>query len=370
MLSFGITFYTLGRVYILLILCNFLFLLFHFSCLDVFSSGVWASFAGLRDPSLRELASRLESTVIASRASGTTDAYRRAFQRWKSFASSKDEMQVFPARTEHVALYLQHVLDTTNSHSAVDSAIYGIQWAHNLAGIPSPTDGPIIHSISRAAKKLIGTRSVNKKEPISPEMIRKLVEGSDLDNLLELRNVCIFLLAFAGFFRIEEVLRIKYGDISFHSGYVAISLDISKTDQLRKGNQVVISESSNVVTCPVKLLRRYLSQVERFLVDSTHFVFRALSKTKSGHTLISVNKPISYSSIRDYFKVSFKDIVPDISLFSTHSLRAGGASAAANAGVADRLFQRHGRWKTVSAKDGYVDDSLDSRLSVSKSLGI
>jgi len=54
----------------------------------------------------------------------------------------------------------------------------------------------------------------------------------------------IFLLAFVGFFSIEEVLRIKYGDISFHSGYVAINLDISKTDQLRKGNQVVISESS------------------------------------------------------------------------------------------------------------------------------
>ena len=107
---------------------QFFFLpLSHCSCffLDIFSSGVWASFAGLRDPSLRELASRLESTVIASRAAGATDAYRRAFLRWRSFASSKDEIQVFPARTEHVALYLQHVLDTTQSPSAVDSAIYG-----------------------------------------------------------------------------------------------------------------------------------------------------------------------------------------------------------------------------------------------------
>ena len=42
----------------------------------------------------------------------------------------------------------------------------------------------------------------------------------------------------------------------------------------------------------------------------------------------------------------------------------------ANAGVQDRLFQRHGRWKTVSAKDGYVEDSLDSKLSVSRMLGI
>ena len=50
------------------------------------------------------------------------------------------------------------------------------------------------------------------------------------------------------------------------------------------------------------------------------------------------------------------------------SLGSGGASAAANAGIPDRLFQRHGRWKSVSAKDGYVDDKLSSRLSVSKVL--
>lgn len=62
--------------------------------------------------------------------------------------------------------------------------------------------------------------------------------------------------------------------------------------------------------------------------------------------------------------------MPDIAAFSTHSLRAGGASAAANAGVADRLFQRHGRWKSVSAKNGYIDDNLESRWLVSQRLGI
>ena len=68
--------------------------------------------------------------------------------RWRRFAASSDEIQAFPAKLEHVALYLQHVLDTTMSHSSVDSAIYGIQWAHNLADIPSPTNSPIVHAIS------------------------------------------------------------------------------------------------------------------------------------------------------------------------------------------------------------------------------
>ena len=59
---------------------------------------------------------------------------------------------------------------------------------------------------------------------------------------------------------------------------------------------------------------------------------------------------------------AFKDIVTNISAFVT---------AATNAGVPDRLFKRHaGRWASESAKDGYVQDSLSSRLSVSKALGI
>ena len=167
---------------------------------DFFSSGVWASLAGLREPSLTGLVSRLQSTVIASRAPGTTDAYRRAFTRWKNFASSVDEIQVFPTRTEHVAFYLQHLLDSTHSHSAVDSAIYGIQWPHHLAGIPSPTDSPIIHDVSRAAKRLIGTRLVNKKEPILPDMIKKLVETSNLDNLLNFEECLYFPFGIAWFF--------------------------------------------------------------------------------------------------------------------------------------------------------------------------
>ena len=37
--------------------------------------------------------------------------------------------------------------------------------------------------------------------------------------------------------------------------------------------------------------------------------------------------------------------------YGVHSLRAGGATAAANAGVPDRVFKRHGQWKTDGAKE-------------------
>ena len=80
---------------------SFLFFLFlpSFSVLlDVFTTGFWKDLSGVEDESLKELASRLEATVLASRAPGTTDAYRRSFARWKKFASSKSESSIFQPR--------------------------------------------------------------------------------------------------------------------------------------------------------------------------------------------------------------------------------------------------------------------------------
>ena len=59
---------------------------------------------------------------------------------------------------------------------------------------------------------------------------------------------------------------------------------------------------------------------------------------------------ISYTRAREIVKEAFKDI-SDVSKISLHSLRSGGASAAANAGILDRLFERHGRWASENAKD-------------------
>ena len=55
-----------------------------------------------------------------------------------------------------------------------------------------------------------------------------------------------------------------------------------------------------------------------------------------------------------------------------HSMRSGGATAVANTSehVSDRCWKRHGRWKSDTSKDGYVVDSLEKRLNVSKHLGI
>ena len=189
-----------------------------------------------------------------------------------------------------------------------------------------------------------------------------------MNDLLQLRNLVMFVLAFSAFLRFSELSLICSKDVQFGEGFISIFIEKSKADQLREGQSVVIAESGSSI-CPVTLLKLYMEN-SRLSFDSDEYLFRPISSSCNRKRLVSVNKPISYSTYRESFKKSYRDIVPDISKFSTHSARSGGATLAANSGVSDRNLQRHGRWASVSAKNTYVKDSLVSRLEVSKSLSL
>ena len=175
------------------------------------------------------------------------------------------------------------------------------------------------------------------------------------------------MLAYAGFFRSEEVLHIRMNHICFRKGYMIIKVEKSKTDQLRQGDEVVIAQSRARV-CPVSLLQAYLGKLD-IHPNSSEVIFRPLVKTKSSYKLVQRDKPISYATLRDHLAKSLQNIVLDPSVYGTHSFRSGGASGATNSGVSDRVFQRHSRWKSVAGKDGYIKDDISSHLLVSKSLG-
>ena len=105
--------------------------------------------------------------------------------------------------------------------------------------------------------------------------------------------------------------------------------------------------------------------------DDPNFLFRGLSKTCKGYKVKSASNKISYSRLRELIIEAFSPYLEDVSSIVTHSLRSGGAIAAARAGIPDRLFKRHGgQWRSEKAKDGYIQDSMADRLLVSQSLGI
>ena len=65
-----------------------------------------------------------------------------------------------------------------------------------------------------------------------------------------------------------------------------------------------------------------------------------------------------------------KEVDLDPKEFGLQSLRSGDVTAAANAGVPDQWLKRHGRWLFENAKDSYIKDKLEDRLSITKNLDL
>ena len=68
-----------------------------------------------------------------------------------SWAENYKEIDsVLLSRELHVVLYLQYLMGAVKHHSTIESAFYGIKWAHNTAGLSDPCEADIVRSIVEA----------------------------------------------------------------------------------------------------------------------------------------------------------------------------------------------------------------------------
>ena len=135
------------------------------------------------------LQERLKHTVLNSRAESTTLGYHKLFQKWKKKQLAIDILNVptLPADPFHVALYLQHLAESS-SIAAVNSTFYTINWAHGLAGIPSPTQSKFFISVKEGIVRSLSRGHPSRKEPLDIQYLKSLGAKVDHTDLLHLRS--------------------------------------------------------------------------------------------------------------------------------------------------------------------------------------
>jgi len=248
----------------------------------------------------------------------------------------------------------------------VEEAVNALASAHSAAGLVSPVTTFVKATLEGLQRKL--AKPVHKKAPVTVEMLGRMVEDAKLScSLSDLRLTTACLLAFAGFMRFDEVIQIRPCDLVLQEEFMVIHLPFSKTDQWRKGDEIYITRTGKP-TCPVGMLEAYMCRTATSCTDE-RFLFRPICRSKSGESLRESGS-ISDSCLRDLFKKKLKKLGYSHQDFSLHSFRAGGATKAANSGIPDHLFKRHGQLKSENAKDGYVEDSIENWLSVTRQLGL
>lgn len=335
---------------------------------DVASAQIWNEFKGLQNPELKSLAERIPDTVLASRANSTTKKYRNAVERWKKWASQRD-LDYLPIAVSKFALYLQWVGETSQSRAAVEEAVNAASWLQRIRGEDVLVSrNPLICSIVEGFQRQLARPKV-KKSPVTPGILQEIVASHGLNpSLADLRLAAICLTAYTGFLRFDELNRLRGCDIKIYKEKMELHIIASKTDQYRQGASLLIARTGTN-TCPVAMMEKYIA-TGGIDLTSQEKLFRGIVRTKKRETL-RASGSLSYTRMRELVLGKLRELGYDAKKFGLHSFRAGGATAAANAqGVTERNFKRHGRWKSESAKDGYVEDSEESRLLVSKSIGV
>ena len=314
----------------------------------------------------QRISGRMSSYIVSSRADNTSKKYMNCFKRFEDFCSKRGFVPK-PANSIHVAIYLTELLDKNVSYSVISAAFYSIKWVHNINNVADPTENSFVKNLLEAAKRLRSTPV--KKDTIDTELLQELCElYKDSNDIADLRDLTMILLGYSGFLRFSEPSDLKCRDVIFEDSHFVLHIRKSKTDIYREGKDICISKGSTLA-CPFKMLKKYIECSEQSLT-SDDYLFRPVCRSKGKCQIYKRNKPLSYTRARECIVKKLKKVAPDLNL-GIHSLRASGASVASNAdGVTDRCIKRHGRWRSDTAKDGYIKDSLEKKLHVKKVLNL
>lgn len=136
----------------------------------------------------------------------------------------------------------------------------------------------------------------------------------------------------------RTLLRVHHAVISFAA--VELTIPKSKTDQVGRGDVRRLPAQAAGVVCPVRALNIYL-QMRR----------QKFGPYKRGDPLFvdSGNKALSRTTYMSLLKNTLTALgmtAEQISRFTAHSLRRGGAQSLADAGVAVDDIKFQGRWKS------------------------
>ena len=267
------------------------------------------------------------------------------FIKWQKWANQFPEVNATKAKEIYVILYMLCLFQNNKSYPVIPMSYYAMKYFNEYVTGHRELGGHFMTKVLEGIIRLSGyTR--NPKSPLSSSDLKRAFQylGGVEMNLTNSRLMMILVLSFMGFLRFSELSNLKRSDFILHNTHMSIFIEKSKTDIYRKGHWLHLAKlNSNL--CPLDLTKRYfvLAGIDN---QCDKYIFRGIENTKNGQKLRKIDKPLSYTTVRGHVLDLLANIGLDPKKFGLHSLRSGGASAAANFGVNDRLLKKHGRWKS------------------------
>lgn len=287
-----------------------------------------------------EVGAQAKQFIIESTSEATRKAYRSDLTIFVGWCSERG-FEAMPAQPAAIADFLAHQANDGVSPSTLNRRIAAIRYAHEAAGMTSPTGDKLVSSTLKGIKRNVGAK-VEKKAAATVDKIYQMIAQCNTKTIQGKRDKAILLLGFAGAFRRSELVALQVSDIEFVQDGARITIRRSKTDQEGEGHVIAIYDGKLNV-CGI--LKDYLQAAG----ISDGALFRPITKSDKTRDQAITDKSIA-AIVKRYAEAA--GLNPDD--FSGHSLRAGFITSAAEAGANLFKIMDISRHKSVQTVKGYV----------------
>ncbi len=307
--------------------------------------------------SLAAMREQARDYAQSAKAPNTRRAYRADWADFTAWCRAHDRAPL-PALPETVALYLA-ALAGHRKTSTLTRRLSAISQAHQVAGHPSPTKDQSVRAVAAGIRRAKGTAQQGKTAAVTADV--RLMVGALPATLMGRRDRALLLLGFAGAFRRSELVALDVADVVERPEGLAVTIRRSKTDQEGAGRTVGIPYGAHYESCPVRALRAWLAAAS----ITSGPLFQAIDR--HGNLLPGRLSP---QGVARAVKRAAVAAGLNPTTYAGHSLRAGLATAAAEAGVSERAIMAQTGHKSLPMVRKYIRGGSLFRENAAAEVGL
>lgn len=274
----------------------------------------------------------VEFLVRSSLARNTQRAYLSDLAHFEAWGGS------LPSDPVQIASYLA-AHRQIHSVATLQRRLASLSKAHAAGALSNPARAELVRATLCGIRRTT-ERARRQAEPLLVEDLRRIV--SSLGNTtIDVRDAALLLIGFAGGFRRSEVVSFDWSDVEHVRRGIILNLRRSKTDQTGEGRRIAIPLGRTRL-CPVATLHAWAERS-----GTSGPMFRSIDK---GGRIGSDR--LTGEAVCLVLKKRVAGAGMDASRFSGHSLRAGFATSAAEAGAAPHK---------IRSQTGHASDAMLNR---------
>lgn len=276
---------------------------------------------------------RVTDFLRDSLAPNSRRAYASDLERYLAWGGT------IPASSDLIAEYLAAHADT-HATSTLTRWLTSIAKAHRAAGVHDPTKSELVHSVLRGIRRRRHCAPLQAKPLLRDDLLMVLAAAGD--SLKDQRDRALLLIGFAGGFRRSELVGLDHDDVEPVKQGLVLHIRRSKIDQVGRGRKIGVPHARGR-HCPVLAVEQWLA--------TSGIIAGPLFRPINRHGHLRASR-LSGEAVSIIIRERLFAVGIDPDGYSGHSLRAGFATSAAQAGISS--------WK-IRQQTGHASDAMLAR---------